>query len=33
MLDDLVAGLYAGLATWLIAEFVLRDLVLAVFGG
>lgn len=32
MLDDVVAGLYAGLATWLLSEFVVRDLVLAVFG-
>lgn len=29
MLDDLVAGLYAGIATWLLSEFVIRDLVLA----
>jgi phosphatidylglycerophosphatase A len=33
MLDDLVAGLYAGLATWLLSEFVVHDLVLARVGG
>jgi phosphatidylglycerophosphatase A len=33
MLDDLVAGLYAGLATWLLSEFVVRDLFLARFGS
>ena len=32
MLDDLVAGVYAGLATWLIAEFFLGD-IMARFGG
>jgi phosphatidylglycerophosphatase A len=31
MLDDLVAGLYAGIATYLLSEYLLRD-VLASFG-
>ena len=33
MLDDLVAGLYAGLAAWLLTEFFIRDIILAHFGG
>jgi len=33
MLDDLVAGLYAGITTWLLSEFVIRDIVLALTGS
>jgi len=32
MLDDLVAGLYAGIATWFLAEYVIGDFVLARLG-
>lgn len=33
VLDDLVAGLYAGLATWLFSEFIVREHLLPSLGG